>query len=103
MQAVLPAPSQTRTLLRRAPIARPAPRRATARVERRRNTSTLTLTRADDMSMLHSRLERSRDRRVTLILAPDARVLRRPLEYRVLRRLAEELGLEITIVSGDAE
>jgi hypothetical protein len=55
----------------------------------------------DDMATLHARLERAANRRLTLALAPDARVLQRPLEFGVLRRLAEELSLDVSVATDD--
>jgi hypothetical protein len=55
----------------------------------------------DDMATLHARLERAANRRLTLALAPNARVLQRPLDFGVLRRLAEELGLDVSIATAD--
>jgi len=63
----------------------------------------LDVTAADDSATLHSRLERTPDARIGLVLAPDARVLRRPLDYQLLGRLAEELGLDVAIATADVE
>jgi len=55
----------------------------------------------DDMATLHARLERAASRRLTLALMPDARVLQRPLDFRVLQRLAEELSLDLSIATDE--
>jgi hypothetical protein len=65
-------------------------------------TATVTVGADDDMATLHARLERAANRRLTLALAPEARLLQRPLEFRVLRRMAEELSLDLSIATGDA-
>jgi hypothetical protein len=63
----------------------------------------LDVTADDDGATLHSRLERANDARLGLVLAPDARVLRRPLDFRILARLAAELGLDLTVATADVE
>jgi hypothetical protein len=55
----------------------------------------------DDMATLNARLERAASRRLTLALASDTPMLRRPLDFGVLRRLADELGLELSIATDD--
>src|SRR3954452_8099370 len=63
----------------------------------------LTVGRDDDMETLHAQLERAATRCVTLAIAPDARLLQRPLEFGVLRRLAEELSLDLSIATDDPD
>ena len=63
----------------------------------------LNVTAEDDSATLHSRLERANDARLGLVLAPDARVLRRPLDFRILARLAAELGLDLTVATADVD
>jgi hypothetical protein len=63
----------------------------------------LDVTADDDSATLHSRLERAADARLGLVLAPNARVLRRPLDFRILARLAAELGLDLTVATADVE
>ncbi|MBX5489944.1 MAG: baseplate J/gp47 family protein [Chloroflexi bacterium] len=56
---------------------------------------------ADDLGSLRSKLESTAADRIFLILPGEARVLRTPLEFRVLARVAETLASEIVIVTGD--
>ncbi|HLI28202.1 MAG TPA: hypothetical protein VKZ60_14100 [Chloroflexota bacterium] len=56
---------------------------------------------ADDLGSLRSKLERTVAARVYLVLPREAQVLRTPLEFRVLARLAALLASEIVIVAGD--
>src|SRR5439155_23734544 len=63
----------------------------------------LDVTADDDSATLHSRLGRANDARLGLVLAPNARVLRRPLDFRILARLAAELGLDLIVATADVE
>jgi hypothetical protein len=94
MQAVVPSPAPPS-----APAATAPP--ATPTAARDDELTTLAIARDEDMATLHSRLERAADRRLLLALASDARVLRRPLDFRILGRLAEGLGLELVIATVD--
>src|SRR5579883_2889554 len=92
MQLALPPPSS--------PV---APRPPRPGLVRRAPVAALTVGADDDMATLHARLERAANRRLTLAVAPDARVLQRPLDYRVLRRLAEELSLDVSIATDEPQ
>lgn len=55
----------------------------------------------DDLTSVRSKLEGSRLPRAVIIIPSDAKTLREGLEFRVLRRLQRELGLDVVIVSRD--
>ncbi len=55
----------------------------------------------DDLTSVRSKLEGSRLPRAVVIIPSDAKTLREGLEFRVLRRLQRELGLDMVIVSRD--
>jgi len=55
----------------------------------------------DDLTSVRSKLESSRLPRAVIIAPPNAKTLRQGIEFRVLRRLQRELGLDIVIVSSD--
>ncbi len=55
----------------------------------------------DDLTSVRSKLESSRLPRAVIIIPTDAKTLREGLEFRVLRRLQRELGLDVVIVSRD--
>lgn len=57
--------------------------------------------RDDDLTSLRSKLESIRAPRAILVLPGNAKVLREGLEFRVMRRLQRELGLDIVFVSND--
>lgn len=57
--------------------------------------------RDDDLTSIRSKLEATRLTRVVLIIPNNVKALRDGLEFRVLRRLQRELGLELVIVSDD--
>lgn len=57
--------------------------------------------RDDDLTSVRSKMESSRLPRAVIIIPPDSKTLREGLEYRVLRRLQRELGLDVVIVSPD--
>ena len=57
--------------------------------------------RDDDLTSIRSKLESTRLPRVVLVLPSDIKTLRDGLEFRVLRRLQRELGLDLIIVSED--
>jgi hypothetical protein len=91
-----PSPRKSLGLVRRAQVACSAAAALTPLP-----VAALTVGADDDMATLHARLERAANRRLTLAIAPEARVLQRPLDYRVLRRLAEELSLDVSIATDD--
>lgn len=102
MQASLPAPTSL-SLVRRAPL---VPRPASSALQARASEaepSVLVVGPDDDMAMLHSRMERARQRALTLVITHNARILRQPLGFRILRRLAVELGVDVTVVADDRE
>ena len=55
----------------------------------------------DDLTSVRSKLESVRVPRAVLVIPASAKVVRDGVEFRVLRRLQRELGLEIVIVSND--
>ena len=55
--------------------------------------------RDDDLTSVRSKLESSSLPRAVIIIPSDAKTLREGLEFRVLRRLQRELGLDVVIVS----
>ncbi len=57
--------------------------------------------RDDDLTSIRSKLEGTRLPRVVLVLPANIKTLRDGLEFRVLRRLQRELGLDMIIVSDD--
>lgn len=57
--------------------------------------------RDDDLTSLRSKLEGVTVPRAVLVVPPTAKALRDGLEFRVLRRLQRELGLDLVIVSDD--
>ncbi len=57
--------------------------------------------RDDDLTSVRSKLESTRLQRVVLVLPSNIKTLRDGLEFRVLRRLQRELGLDLIIVSDD--
>ena len=57
--------------------------------------------RDDDLTSVRSKLESTRLPRVVLVLPANIKTLRDGLEFRVLRRLQRELGLDLIIVSDD--
>lgn len=57
--------------------------------------------RDDDLTSLRSKLESTPLSRAVIVIPSSAKTLREGLEYRVLRRLQRELGLDIVVVSGD--
>ncbi|MCL4531748.1 MAG: hypothetical protein M1582_00910 [Actinobacteria bacterium] len=57
--------------------------------------------RDDDLTSIRSKLESTRLPRVVLVLPSNIKSLRDGLEFRVLRRLQRELGLDLIIVSDD--
>ncbi len=57
--------------------------------------------RDDDLTSLRSKLESTRLPRVVLVIPGNVKALRDGLEFRVLRRLQRELGLDLIIVSDD--
>jgi len=61
--------------------------------------SVIEVERDDDLTSIRSKLEEVRAPRAVLVIPPDAKALREGLEFRVLRRLQRELGLEMVIIS----
>jgi hypothetical protein len=57
--------------------------------------------RDDDLTSVRSKLESTRLPRAVIIILPKSKTLREGLEFRVLRRLQRELGLDMVIVSSD--
>ncbi|MBX5491520.1 MAG: baseplate J/gp47 family protein [Chloroflexi bacterium] len=55
----------------------------------------------DTLASLQARLAASSAPDVRLFVPADARLFRRPLDFRVLRRIATALGLSVTIVTDD--
>src|SRR5438067_6424339 len=55
----------------------------------------------DDLSTVRSKLEASSAEEVYLIVPRRAAVLRTPLEFRMLARIANELSSETVVVTGD--
>ncbi len=55
----------------------------------------------DDLTSVRSKLESVRVPRAVLVIPASAKVIRDGVEFRVLRRLQRELGLEIVVVSND--
>lgn len=58
---------------------------------------------ADDLGSLRSKLESTPAARIFLVVPREARVLRSPVEFRILARLAGLLAQEIIIVAGDSQ
>ncbi len=57
--------------------------------------------RDDDLTSLRSKLESTPLPRAVVVIEPKAKSLREGIEFRVLRRLQRELGLDIVIISPD--
>ncbi|HEX9016345.1 MAG TPA: hypothetical protein VF960_10175, partial [Chloroflexota bacterium] len=55
----------------------------------------------DDLTSVRSKLESSPLPRAVVVVPPRAKTLREGLEFRVLRRLQRELGLDVVVVSAD--
>jgi hypothetical protein len=55
----------------------------------------------DDLTSVRSKLESSRLPRAVIVIPPNSKTLRDGIEFRVLRRLQRELGLDMVIVSTD--
>lgn len=57
---------------------------------------------ADDLGTIRAKLESSPADDVVLVVPRRAAVLRTPLEFRILARLANELSTDLTVVTADA-
>lgn len=57
--------------------------------------------RNDDLTSIRSKLESVRVPRAVVVIPSSSKVLREGVEYRVLRRLQRDLGLDFVIVSND--
>ncbi len=55
----------------------------------------------DDLTSVRSKLESTPLPRAVVVIQPKAKTLREGLEYRVLRRLQRELGLDVVLVASD--
>lgn len=62
---------------------------------------TLTLTDNESIASILLKLERSPTSEVAIVAAPGLRVFRNPVSMRLLQRKAEDLGLEVTVISQD--
>ncbi len=57
----------------------------------------------DDILTVRDRLRRAQARNVLLVVPPGCKALRRPLDFRLLRRQAAALGLSLALVSNNVQ
>ena len=55
----------------------------------------------DDLTSIRSKLESVRVPRAVVVIPSNSKVLKDGVEYRVLRRLQRDLGLDFVIISND--